>query len=235
LLFLSYGTGWDSLLALYAWVVPCGIEYLLRVECFAATKPQRGRTENEDAYLISLGDPAFAVLCDGGGKPERSAKKALTLFQRLCRESTSHSIAEGATWAAWIKTLDSALLEGAPSTFLGVVFLDALAVGACVGDSRAYLVNRDGDSQVLTEKSSKYRLGSCNASPLLIRQPMKRGDALLLMTDGAWTPLTHDSLKLAFTEAVARHFSEVPKAILELASQCGQSDDMTIIAIRVAP
>jgi serine/threonine protein phosphatase PrpC len=216
-------------------MVSCRIENLVRVECFATTKPQRGRTENEDAYLISLDDPPFAVLCDGGGKPDRSAKKALSLFQRLCRESTSHSIEKDATWAAWMKTLDSALLEGAPSTFLGVVILDAIAVGACVGDSRAILVNREGNSQVLTETSAKYRLGSCNAIPLLIRQRLKTDDTLLLMTDGAWAPLTQDSLKLAFTKAAARHFSEVPQAILEAASQRSQIDDMTVIALRIAP
>jgi serine/threonine protein phosphatase PrpC len=207
----------------------------MRVECFAATRPQQGRTENEDAFLISLDDPPFAVVCDGGGKPDRSAKKALTMFQRLCRESTSHQIGEAATWTAWIKTLDSSLLEGAPSTFLAVVVLDTLAVGVCVGDSRAYLVNREGDARVLTEASAKYRLGSCNAVPLPIRQPMKKGDSLLLMTDGAWAPLNPDSLTLAFTTAAARHFSEVPQSILDAASRRGRSDDMTVVALRFVP
>ncbi len=209
----------------------------MRVECFAATRPQQGRSDrdNEDAFLLSHDDPPFAVLCDGGGNAQRVAKKILQMFQRLCRETTSRMLAEDATWAAWIQSFDAALLKGPPSTFLGVVLLDGLAVGACVGDSRAYLVDRAGECRLLTEGAGKQQLGTCKAVAFPIRHPLKPGETLLLLSDGAWAHLSPDRLIQAVSTAPSHLFSEVPRAILDAASRHGCLDDMTAIAIRLAP
>jgi serine/threonine protein phosphatase PrpC len=207
----------------------------MRVECFAATLPQRGRTEkdNEDAFLVSLEDPPVAVLCDGAGSAARAAKKVLQLFQKHYRDSTARLIADQLTWLNWVQTLDAALLKGPPSTFLAVAILDTLAAGVCVGNSRAYLVNATGESRHVTEGAGKHQLGSCKAVPLPIRENLKPGETLLLLSDGAWLPLASGTLHEIVSAAAARHFSQVPKAILEAASRHGRLDDMTAIALRV--
>jgi hypothetical protein len=41
-----------------------------RVECFAATRPQQGRTFNEDAFLVGRAERPFAALADGAGNAD---------------------------------------------------------------------------------------------------------------------------------------------------------------------
>ena len=125
------------------------------------------------------------------------------------------------------------MLGGAESTFVGVAVVKSAAVGACVGDSRAYFVNRDGDCQLITEGASKFRLGSGRAEAFPIRQPLASGEVLLLLSDGAWMPLGPYRLKTAVTSALALHFSDVPGAILQAAGRSGRADDMTAVALRV--
>ena len=214
--------------------VPAGgkcLSTMLRAECFGASRPQQGRTANEDAFLIGRERP-FALLCDGAGNAQQAAKRVLTLFDKLFKETAPQQVSEHDTWAGWVKLLDSSLLGGTQSTFLGVALLDGMAVGACVGDSRAYLVTREGDCRLLTEGASKFRLGSGRAEAFPIRQTMTSGEIILLLSDGAWTPLGPYLLKKAVMTAVARHLSDVPEAILEAAGRTGRADDMTAIALR---
>jgi serine/threonine protein phosphatase PrpC len=208
----------------------------MRVECFAATRPQQGRADkdNEDAFLFSLEDPPFAALCDGVGNSQRVAKKVLQAFQRLCRASTPHLIADPATWTAWTRALESGVAKGYFSTFLAVVLLDALAVGACVGNSRAYLVTRAGDCRHLTQGAAKDALGSGKTAAFPLRESLHPGDTLFLLSDGAWTSLSTDLLRQLASAEATRHFSDVPAAVLDVASRHGRSDDMTAIALRLS-
>ena len=109
-----------------------------RLECYAATRPQQCRTQNEDSFLIKSGDRPFAALADGAGNAERAAKRVLSSFEKLLNEALSAQIGDAETWAKWVKLLDSSLPGGAQSTFLAVAFIGSEAVGACVGDSRLY-------------------------------------------------------------------------------------------------
>jgi serine/threonine protein phosphatase PrpC len=205
-----------------------------RTECYAATRPQQGRTQNEDAFLIGRGDHPFAALCDGAGNAERAAKRALMLFEKLLGEATPEQIATEETWAKWAKVLDSSLLGAAQSTFLGLAFTGNDGKGVCVGDSRAYLVNREGQGRILTDGAAKHRLGSGQTQPFPIRLTLHAGDILLLLSDGAWTPLTLYTLQKAVMSAAAKHFSEVPAAVLDAAGRTGRADDMTAVAVRLA-
>ncbi|HKS83528.1 MAG TPA: PP2C family serine/threonine-protein phosphatase [Candidatus Acidoferrales bacterium] len=207
----------------------------MRLECFAASRPQQGRAEkdNEDAFLISLEDPAFAALCDGVGNPHRVAKKVLQAFQKLCRASTQHHIADPSTWTAWVRALDSGIEKEYFSTFAAVVILDTVAVGACAGNSRVFLVTREGDCRHITQGADRNTLGSGKAVPFPIRQPLQLGDTLLLLTDGAWAPLSLDLMKQIVSAEAPRHFFDVPKACLEVAARNGRTDDMTAIALRL--
>src|SRR2546425_716725 len=68
---------------------------MLRAECFGASRPQQGRTANEDAFLIGRERP-FALLCDGAGNAQQAAKRVLTLFDKLFKE-TAHSRSQSMT------------------------------------------------------------------------------------------------------------------------------------------
>lgn len=205
----------------------------MRVEAFAASLPQQGHTQNEDAFLIGRGERTFVALCDGAGNAERAAKRALILFEKLLNEATPEEIASLESWAKWVKLLDSSLLGGSQSTFLAVAIVGSEAIGACAGDSRAYLVNREGQTKILTDGAAKHRLGSGQAQAFPIRHTLGAGAVLLLLSDGAWTPLSPYLLQKAVAGAAARHFSEVPQAILQAAGRTGRADDMTTVAVRI--
>ncbi|MGH9404487.1 MAG: PP2C family serine/threonine-protein phosphatase [Terriglobia bacterium] len=184
--------------------------------------------------MIGRGEIPFAALCDGAGNAQQAAKKVLGLFEKLFKEASPQQVAVESTWANWIRLLDSSLLGGSQSTFVGIAVVNGLAVGASAGDSRAYILSREGDCRILTEGAKKSRLGSGQAEAFPIRQPLTTGNILLLLTDGAWTPLGPYLLKKALVSAAGSHFSEVSQAIIEAAGRTGRPDDMTAVTLRLA-
>lgn len=205
-----------------------------RVECYGASRPQQGRSQNEDAFLIGHGAIPFSALCDGAGNAEQAAKRVLRSFEIRLKEATPEQIKSVDTWARWVKLLDSSLLGGAQSTFLAVAFTANEAVGVCVGDSRLYHLNRDGQARILTEGAAKHGLGSGNAQAFLIRHTLQTGETLLLLSDGAWTPISLYLLRKTVVSAAMKSFADVPVAILEAAGRTGRADDMTAVAMRLA-
>ena len=206
---------------------------LMKIDCYAASLAQDGRKINEDALLIMRGQPLCVALCDGAGDARRAAKRALQTFEKFYKTSKPEDIAIFPTWSRWVKALDSSLLGGDQSTFIATSVLDGKIVGCCVGDSRLYKVTRDGEISIPTEKASKFRLGSGRVQPFPIHLPTNKGDIFLLMSDGAWTPLSLYVLKKVLTRSATRHFSELAPSILEEAGKAGRVDDMTVIAIKI--
>jgi hypothetical protein len=90
----------------------------------------------------------------------------LLLFEKLLGEATTQQMLDRVTWRKWVKLLDSSLLGGSQSTFVGVAVLDGVVVGGCTGDSRAYVLARDGELRILTDGATKFRLGSGKAEAL---------------------------------------------------------------------
>ncbi len=113
----------------------------MRVECYGASRPQQGRTTNEDAFLIIRDGIPVAAVCDGAGNAKQAARKVLKLFQLFIREATLGTILVPKAWITWVRQLDSALLVGAESTFLAVGVVGDQVVGASAGDSQAYLLS----------------------------------------------------------------------------------------------
>jgi len=163
----------------------------------------------------------------------QAARRALALFQRLFSEATREELERFPTWEGWTRLLDSLLLGGAQSTFVAMGLLPGRIVGAAVGDSRLYLLPLDGEIQILTEHAQKFRLGSGVAIPCAIHRQVRAGDVLLLMSDGAWTPLNLAKLEALRFKALGRHFSDFPGMILDEAGKHGRADDMTAIAVKV--
>lgn len=205
----------------------------MKFECYGSTRVQEGRKLNEDAFLIGHGTIPFAALCDGAGNAEQSAKKVLRLFQQLFNNATLGKVLMPETWAGWVKALDSSILGVAESTFIGVSVIGRQVIGAYVGDSRAYLIKNEGECQLITTVPSKFRLGSGKTEPVPISLALGQQDILLLLSDGAWTPLNPYLLTKAVRSVQGEHYSEVPTAILDAAARTGRPDDMTAVAVRI--
>ncbi|MBI5492726.1 MAG: SpoIIE family protein phosphatase, partial [Deltaproteobacteria bacterium] len=174
-----------------------------------------------------------AVVCDGAGNAEQTARKTLKLFQLWIHDASSEQILTPETWTKWVKMLDSSLLGGYESTFLAATVLNDQLIGASAGDSRAYLVGSEGGYRFITASSNKMRLGSGEVKPFTFSLTLKHKDIVLLMTDGAWTPLSPYLIEKTTRKAALEHFSEVPTALLNIASKTGRWDDMTVVALRL--
>jgi hypothetical protein len=132
--------------------------------------------------------------------------------------------------------MDSQLLGGTQSTFVGVAVPDVeagLVIGAYAGNTRAYAVGEDG-VKLLTAESSPGRLGSGHAQGKTFSLLLRPYDILLLISDGAWVPFgSAYLLRKAVASASGRHFSETPQAVLDAATpRDGPPDDMTVVALR---
>ena len=203
------------------------------MDIFAASRPQDGRTSNEDAFVIGRGNFYYAAICDGAGAAGQVSKRVLKLFQGLVREASLEDIESFSTWSNWTHLLDSSLLGGPQSTFLAAAIIQDRILGVCAVDSRLYHLPLVGEAHILTEEASKFRLGSGRVDPSPIHHRIQSGDTLLLMSDGAWTPLNLRKLSQAKLRAASRHFSEFPGILLDEAGKSGRADDMTVVAIRV--
>ncbi len=202
------------------------------MEIFASSRLQDGRTSNEDAYLIGRGSVPYAALCDGSGNAGQVAKRALKILEGLAAQASVEDFELFPNWVNWTRLLDSALLGGPQSTFVAVAAIKDRVVGVCAGDSRLYYLPFGGEIQILSEDASKHRLGSGEATPFPIHRQISHGDILLLMSDGAWTPLNLSKLQRLWGRSLSLHFSEFPALILDEAGRSGRADDMTVVAMR---
>jgi len=204
-------------------------------EAFAATLAQAGRTAtaNEDAFLVHAGPPFVVALADGAGHAEQAARQALRQLDGLIVGAAVHGeIATFPAWSRWLRALDAGMTGGAQSTLVALAVLERRILGAAVGDSRACLWSRDGELTVLTEGADPRRLGSGAVAPLPIHVPFGRGDTLLLLSDGAWSPLPLARLRGIVARCALGPLADLPEAILAEASRTGRPDDMTVVAVR---
>ena len=129
--------------------------------------------------------------------------------------------------------MDSFLLDCPQSTFIGIAAIGHSIVGAYVRDSRAYLIDSEGGCRLVTVAENKFLLGSGLAVATPIRETLKQRDVLLLLSDGAWTCLSLYLIQRAAVSFMMKHFSDVPRAVLDAAGRTGRADDMTAVALRI--
>jgi serine/threonine protein phosphatase PrpC len=194
----------------------------MNLKAYAASVPQPGR-QNEDAFFIDRLYPLVAVF-DGQGNAENVAKKAARQLERLCRENGSKP-----DWTKTAKLLDSYLLGVNKSTMVAASLTEDMVSVCCVGDSRAYLV-RNGQVTILTEKANKQKLGSGSVQPLVKQITVKDRDLVLLMTDGAFTPLSLYLLS-KITVKNLLNLPELPHELLKQSTKAGIWDDATVVCM----
>lgn len=128
------------------------------------------RENNQDAYAVGElpGEVAWAVVCDGmGGAAGGNIASALAVkvisdkitssYNEKMRDSSIKNLLDSAITAANIEVYDMAYsrpdLEGMGTTVVAVVVRDNVAHIAHAGDSRAYIVNKDGVEQITVDHS----------------------------------------------------------------------------------
>ena len=204
----------------------------MAVQCYGATRTQDGDAANEDAFWVQRPGGTAAVVCDGAGHAQQCAAKVVELFSRHLA-SGALDVRRFPAWSSWLTTVDASLVGGPQTTFIGVALVDDQIFGACAGDSRAYLVAEEG-TRILTELSS-LRLGSGEVAPQPIHVPLGPHDVLVLMTDGAWKPLSSSAIERCVRGHATKHFADLPPALLDLAGARGRPDDMTVVTMTRRP
>lgn len=207
----------------------------MRVECFGQSRPEDGRqqSQNQDAFVIGRGPLAWMALCDGAGNAQSVAKRALALLETRIKEAPLAQALRPESWCAWAKALDSALLGGSESTLVAAAAVGEEVIGVAAGDSPAYLVPLEGPLRLLTDGAAKARLGSGEVRPFAFHAVLAPRDVLLLVSDGAWTPLGSAGIERAVRAVIAGPFADLPAAVLDAASRRGRADDMTAVALRL--
>ncbi|BCS31557.1 hypothetical protein TBR22_A07590 [Luteitalea sp. TBR-22] len=201
----------------------------VKVECYGASRPRDGGTVNEDAYWIWRPSSIVAALCDGAGAAQHCAAHVLRLFARQI-EGGLLQVQSFPAWAHWVRSTDGALAGGSETTFVGIAVVGDRVLGAYTGDSRAYLVNETG-CRILSEQPGR-RIGSGEAEASPIHEPLDPHDTLLLMSDGAWTPLPLTIVHRTVMAARMQDFADLPSMLIDVAGKHGRADDMTVVALR---
>jgi len=201
----------------------------VKIDCYGSSRLRDGGTSNEDAYWIWRPSAIVAAVCDGAGQAQHCAAQVLRMFARQI-EGGLLQVQQFPAWSHWMRSTDAAMAGGMQSTFVGLAVVEGRLLGAYAGDSRAYLVNEHG-CRLLTEWPSP-RLGSGEAEPHPIHEPIDPHDTVLLMSDGAWTPLPLPILHRAVMAARLDDFADLPATLIELAGKHGRADDMTVVALR---
>ncbi len=160
----------------------------MKPEIYGTSRPQS--KVNEDAYAIyRQGEIHIALLADGAGQAGHIAKKVLSDFLDLLRSATLEALQSFPTWASWIGTIDNNMLGGETCTLTGLAMIDGRVLGVNVGDNRVYRIDLNGNVSILSQ-GSKERLGSGNVLPSPLFCQVQHGEVIVLMTDGAWSPLS---------------------------------------------
>ena len=121
------------------------------------------RENNQDAYAVGElpGEVAWAVVCDGNIASALAVKvisdKITSSYNEKMRDSSIKNLLDSAITAANIEVYDMAYsrpdLKGMGTTVVAVVVRDNVAHIAHAGDSRAYIVNKDGVEQITVDHS----------------------------------------------------------------------------------
>lgn len=201
----------------------------VKVECYGSTRPRDGSTANEDAFWIWRPSSIVSAVCDGAGHAQHCATHVLRMFARQI-EGGLLQVQRFPAWSQWLHSTDAAMAGGVQSTFVGVAVVDDRVLGAYAGDSRVYLVNEHG-CRILTETPGRC-LGSGEAEAHPIHEPIDARDTVLLMSDGAWTPLPPAIIHRAVMAARLDDFADLPVTLIDLAGKHGHADDMTVVALR---
>ncbi len=72
----------------------------MNVESYATSRPQHGRTINEDAFLLGSTPFPHVALCDGAGAAQLAAKRVITMFGKLLSQSSAADVLMAGTWRA---------------------------------------------------------------------------------------------------------------------------------------
>lgn len=231
----------------------------------------RVRTTNEDAFRFGEYDDGavWAIVCDGmggasGGKLASSlaadmvSKKIEKSYNRSMSCVSIENMLLSAITTANVTVFDRAAVDnsvhGMGTTIVACVVKDSVACIAHVGDSRAYIINSDGISQLTRDHSlvqemldrgqiTKEQFENHPVKNIITRAlgveedvdidfnyvDVKENDVILLCSDGLSGLVGNDELlKICHNS----EFDELCNHYIDAANNNGGRDNITVVAVR---
>lgn len=191
-----------------------------------ATASESPQKHTEDRLLVrEAGDRILMVVADGAGGRSGGAEAADRTIQILRGCDLSE---DPVFWVMRLSEIDRSLAQSGETTAVVAVITPQLIVGASVGDSGAWLVQRDKVALLTANQKRKPLVGSGAAIPTLFCCE-GTGGTLLLATDGLLKYTSQDKIcGVLRSQALER----APKALIDLVRlKSGTLQDDVAIAI----
>ena len=241
------------------------------MEAWGLTDPGLVRSQNQDYYLLQkLGDhDLLAVVCDGMGGA-RSGNVASRLAAEVFSEEVKRGYRSGMSQEQVDYLLRTAVsiantavyenaqlnedMNGMGTTLVAVLALGKRAYYANVGDSRGYLMNRQGIQRVTVDHSlvelmvqrgelTSEQAKSYPGKNLITRAigteqsvacdlytaPLRQGDCILLCSDGLTNHLADQELLFEVIHGVRKQ--DCCQRLLGIAKERGAPDNVTVVLV----
>ena len=242
------------------------------MQCWGLTDPGCVRAQNQDTYLMEQLDRSslLCVVCDGMGGA-KSGNVASTLaadvFVQEIKQSWGHGmtpdrierVLRGAVKLANFTVFDQAAqfeeFRGMGTTLVAALIHGNYVTVANVGDSRAYLVDREGIRQITRDHSlvqlmvdrgelTPERARTYPGKNLITRAigtesmvncdiftlTLQRGDCMLLCSDGLSNMM--DDQEILFEVAHGVNKQHCCQRLLDIAKNRGAPDNVTSILVQ---
>lgn len=234
------------------------------LKSYAITDIGLKRKINQDSFLSDDSLRLYVVADGMGGHRggEVASKLAVEVMQKYCRENPQQQPSEiltrgvnAACQSIYEQSTGNAELAGMGTTIVSMLFTGATVSIGQVGDSRAYLMNKDGiwqvteDHSLLNEEIRAGRLMVGQASSYqfknvitrsvgyeskvnvdIYRRQVQAGDIFLLCTDGLSGLVTISEMHETILE---KGLEQGLKALVEMANARGGDDNITGLVVEV--
>ena len=243
------------------------------MQTWGITDPGCVRSQNQDTYQIEQLDRSttLCIVCDGMGGA-RSGNVASSLAVDVFIQEVRNTFKSNMSQADWDRMLESAVKLANFTVFdqaqqfedfygMGTTLVAALIHGkdvtvVNVGDSRAYLVNKDGIRRITTDHSlvqmmvdrgelSKERARTYPGKNYITRAvgtestvqcdifhlDVERGDCILLCSDGLTNTMDDQEILFEVVHGVNKQYC--CQRLLDIAKNRGAPDNVTCIMVLI--
>ena len=243
------------------------------MQCWGITDPGCVRTQNQDAYMTEQLDrnTTLCVVCDGMGGAKSGNVASLLAVDVFVEEirRTWHSgmdpeeidrMLEGAVKLANFTVFDQAQqfeeFYGMGTTLVAALICGKTVTVVNVGDSRAYLVNKDGLRRITTDHSlvqmmvqrgeltperartypgKNYITRAIGTESVVLcdvfHLHVERGDSVLLCSDGLSNMM--DDQEILFEVAHGINKQYCCQRLLDIAKNRGAPDNVTSVLVQI--
>lgn len=196
---------------------------------FSSYLEQQNLKGDDALYVTKIGDSIWFCICDGAGGMAGAAQAGNYVVEAFKDLTNIDSFDSSDDFESFLRKVDLELANesgcGEATAIVGKLN-DTTVVGASVGDSEAWLFNREYDYELSSMQNLKPLLGSGSTTPIGFG-PMDVDKSILLGSDGLFKYIKLEEMKLLLsTKTTAKEIAKLAKQDIG-----SLQDDVSIIYI----